>query len=350
MKIVYSCSNRIGAGVQLTRFLRRMEGSEHEVRIAGFRRPTESITHIDWTLDAMRHRYSSKNKQGLIELFGYHGLPDVGFKELSILLEEISEYNPDLVICDAEPIVANIAKVLGFRLWYCSPLHLLDGVKWGPGQIKYRARLEKHRKLLDKLPIAERVFVYSPFGDIEGTGPELKSGYEWMQPYHHCGDTDGAKSGGVAILKDGTRISILSKILNCVPPFDLTLFSRYKYDLSHLVSVSMLDQEGRDKYRDIVSRSSWVFTTGETSFVADAVYNGAKVCVAPDLNDPETLLNATLIEQYGLGDDVAQVELMESYAVGTIEKSYSSWADTGGTLKNTRPEVLLHTELEKLCE
>ncbi len=345
MKIVYSCSNRIGAGVQLTRFLRQI-GDSHEVLIAGFRRPTESITHIDWTLDALRHRYSSKNKQELIKLFGYHGLPDVGFDELSILLEEISEYNPDLVICDAEPIVANIAKVLDLRLWYCSPLHLLDGVKWGPGQIKYRARLEKHKKLLAKLPTAERTFVYSPFGDIQPC-PELKPGYEWMQPYHV--HSDGAKSGGVAIVKDGERVSILSKILNCVPPFDLTLFSRHKYDLSHLTSISMLDEVNRDIYRDIVSRSSWVFTTGETSFVADAVYNGAKVCIAPDLNDPETLLNAILIRHYGLGDDLAQVELMENHAVGMIEKSYSSWDDANRALKNPRVGVQLHTELEGIC-
>jgi len=309
-------------------------------------RPTESITHIDWTLDALRHRYSSKNKQELIKLFGYYGLPDVGFHELSILLEEISEYNPDLVICDAEPIVANIAKVLGFRLWYCSPLHLLDGVKWGSSQIKYRSRLEKYKKLLIKLPRAERTFVYSPFGQIQPLCPELKPGYEWMEPYHV--HSDGDKSGGVAIIKDGERISILSKILNCVPPFDLTLFSRHEYNLSHLTSVSMLDESNRDIYRDIVSRSSWVFTTGETSFVADAVYNGAKVCIAPDLNDPETLLNAIMVRNYGLGDDLAQVELMESYAVGMIEKSYSSWADTSYTL-NSKVGVQLHTELEKLC-
>jgi hypothetical protein len=294
----------------------------------------------------LKHRHSSKNKQGLIELFGYHGLPDVGFHELSILLEEISEYCPDLVICDAEPIVANIAKVLDFRLWYCSSLHLLDGVKWGPGQIKYRAKLEKHKKLLAKLPAAERRFVYSPFGDIQPC-PKLKPGYEWMQPYHVQGD--GASSGGVAIVKDGRRISILSKILNCVPPFDLILFSRHQYDLSHLRSVNMLDERNRDIYRDIVSRSSWVFTTGETSFVADAIYNGAKVCIAPDLNDPETLLNALIINHYGLGDDLAQVELMENYAVSAIEKSYSSWADTNYALKNSRVGVQLHTELEKLC-
>ena len=272
----------------------------------------------------------------------------MGFNELSILLEEISEYSPDLVICDAEPIVANIAKVLGFRLWYCSPLHLLDGVKWSTGQIKYRSRLEKYKKLLAKLPRAERTFVYSPFGRIHPLSPELKPGYEWMEPYHvHSG---GDKSGGVAIIKDGERISILSKILNCVPPFDLTLFSQHEYNLSHLTSISMFDESNRDIYRDIVSRSSWVFTTGETSFVADAVYNGAKVCIAPDLNDPETLLNAIMVRNYGLGDDLAQIELMESYAVGMIEKSYSSWADTHYTLKNTKVGVQLHTELEKICE
>lgn len=348
MKIVYSCSNRIGAGIQLTRFLKHMTGSAHEVRIAGFRRSTEALTHIDWTLDALKHKYSIKDRQGLIELFGYYGLPDVGFEELSILLEDISAYNPDLVICDSEPIVANIAKVLGFRLWYCSPLHLLDGIDWELGQMRYRAKLERYRKLLNKLPPAERVFVYSPFGDIE-FGPALKDRYEWMCPYHIDSKPNVTKIGGVAIIDDGARISILSKILNCIPPFDLKLFSTHKYDLSHLETISMLDSGDCDKYTDIVSRSSWVFTTGETSFIADAIYSGAKICIAPDLNDPEALLNAILVRHHGLGDDVAQVELMENYSVGTIEKSYSSWANTNCTLKSKRTNVQLHTELEKLC-
>ena len=347
MKIVYSCANRIGAGVQLTRFLREIDGNPNfTVRIAGYVQPTESLTHIDWTLDALKHRYSLKNKQELIKLFGYHGIPDVGFNELSILLEEISEFNPDIVICDAEPIVANIAKTLGLRLWYTSPLHLLDGVKWKPGQIKYRAKLEKYKKLLAKLPKAERRFVYSPFGSLYGV--ELKDGFEWMTPYHVEGY--GQTSGGVAIIKNRNRISILSKILNCVSPFDLTLFSRYGYNLSHLASVNMLDEKNRDIYRDIVSRSSWVFTTGETNFVADALYNGAKICVAPDLEDPEALLNAIMVRNYGVGDDLAQVELLESYAVEAIEKSYSSWASTSYTLKNKAAGIFLHKELEKLCK
>ena len=143
MKILYSCSNRIGAGIQLTRFL---ENVHHEVRIAGYMRPTESLSHIDWTLDALTHSNCIKNNSELINLFGHKMLPRVCFDGVVTLLEEISEYNPDLVICDAEPIVANIAITLGFKLWYISPMHLLDGIQWKRGQLKYHSLLESTRK------------------------------------------------------------------------------------------------------------------------------------------------------------------------------------------------------------
>ena len=106
----------------------------------------------------------------------------------------------------------------------------------------------------------------------------------------------------------------------------------------------------RNIYCNIISRAGWIFTTGETSFVADALYNGAKVCIAPNLNDPETLLNAILIRHYNLGDDLAQVELMESYAIETIEKSYSSWNEKNYILKKEESETQLHMELEKICK
>ena len=74
-----------------------------------------------------------------------------------------------------------------------------------------------------------------------------------------------------------------------------------------------------------------MFTTGETSFVADALYgNINRLCIAPNLKDPETLLNAILCESYGLGDDVAQVEYLEKYSIEAMKDSFMKSEYKGG--------------------
>ena len=54
MRILYSAGNRVGANSQLSRFLQHV-GSKHEVKIAAYLRSSESIPHIDWTLDALHY-------------------------------------------------------------------------------------------------------------------------------------------------------------------------------------------------------------------------------------------------------------------------------------------------------
>jgi hypothetical protein len=315
MKILYSVGNRIGGDIQLKRFLSH---NEHEIRIAAYLRSSGSLTHVDWTLDAICHKYCRGSREALKELLGHAGAPHAGLEEITKLMEEIYAYGPDLIICDGEPIIANIAQSFNIKLWYCSPLHLLDGVQWDYGQLRYFSLLDKTRKALSRLPKAEKTFIYSPFGDIFFR-PILKNGYEWIRPYYH--DVGGSRClEGIAVIRDPERISILSKILNCIPPFNFTLFSPFSYNLSHLESKNISDVE---RYKVALSNCKWLFSTGETSFISDAIYNSVeRICVAPSLNDPESLLNALLCRYYNIGDDVGQVEYMKQHAVNEVEKSY----------------------------
>jgi hypothetical protein len=254
------------------------------------------------------------------ELFGHSRVPAVNLDMVVKLMEDIRDYEPDLIICDGEPIVSHIAKSLGIRLWYCSALHLLDGIEWSCGQMRYFSLLDKTRRVLGRLPEAERTFVYSPFGDV-GFRPTLKKGYEWIRPYYY--DVGGTSNlEGIAVIRDDDRISILSKILNCIPPFNFTLFSPFAYNLSHLESGNIFDVE---KYKVALSNCRWLFSTGETSFISDAIYNGVeRLCIAPRLDDPEAMLNAILCKLYNIGDDVGQVEYMEQYSVDAVEASYNN--------------------------
>jgi len=195
---------------------------------------------------------------------------------------------------------------------------------------------------LHRLPKAERTFVYSPFGDIKFR-PNLKAGYEWMRPYYH--DVGGSRNfESIAVVRDSERISILSKILNCIPPFNFTLFSPFSYNLSHLENRNILDVE---KYKVALMNCRWLFSTGETSFIADAIYNGIeRICITPRLDDPEAMLNANLCRLYDIGDDVGQVEYLEQHAVGAVEKSHSHISS--GNYLSIQKRNYLHEEIDGL--
>lgn len=340
MKILYSAGNRVGADSQLFRFLKKCD---HEIKIAAYVKSSESLYHIDWTLDALYHNYSKVDREKLFDLFKSNNIPRVGMKEIELLVEEIADFSPDLIICDYEPILATIATAMGIELWYCSPVHLLDGIKWKYGQLKYNGLLENTRKNLSRLPKANKTFVYSIFGDMVNA-PELKYGYEWIRPYH-IDATSSNNDIGVAVIPDSGRISELSKILNCIPPFCFTLFGHSTYNLSHLESINL---SSINTYSKVLSNCRWMLSTGETSFLADAFYNKInKVCLAPNLNDQEALLNAILCEYYKFGDDVAQVEYLEQYSVEKLANSFNESNDRMYELSNTNIGYL-HEKLESI--
>lgn len=314
-KIVYACGNRNGANSQLYRFLK--DNNHHEIKVAAYLRSSQFLNHIDWTLDALNHPYIRNNRSELKQILSKDNVPSVGVEELFILMEEINAFEPDLVICDFEPIVSNIASSLGLRLWYCSPVHLYDGVQWQYGQLRYNGLLAKTKQTLLRLPEPEKKLVYSPFGDLS-FGPSLKDGFEWVRPYY-ISDNKNQNTASLAVVNDLERLPVLSKVLNCIPPFNLTLFSPFEYKLSHLECQDILDE---DKYSFVLSNAKWLLLTGETSYLADAMYRGIqKITLTPNLNDPEELLNASLCRSTLVGDDLGQVEFLEKYAVDTIQKS-----------------------------
>ena len=332
MKILYSAGNRSGADIQLFRFLKYYSG---DIKIAAYVKSSQSLTHVDWTLDALDNDLVVKTYSYLT--FGHKQAPPVSTEELKILIQDVKEYAPDLIICDMEPIMSHIAKTLNIRLWYCSPIHLQDGVLWEKGQKRYAASMENIRIYLSRMPEAERILVYSPFCDVVNR-PKLREKYEWVSPYYfqvpHAGQEEN-----VAIINDDSRISELSRLLNCLYSFQLRLFSRFSHNLSNIDSASISDEES---CKEILKEGGWLFTTGETSFVADAFYNGIKICISPNLKDPETLLNAMMLRIYKIGDDVAQIERMKSFAVEEMVKSISN--------KNNRQDYININGHKKLHE
>lgn len=272
MKILYGAGKRPGANLQLKRFL---DHCDHEIRFATYLRYSECLPYIDWTLDALKST-NSFDKKAVNNLFGYKSAPHVDYGNAEILLEEIDIWKPDLVISDAENITAHVAKSLEIQLWYCSPLHLLDGIEWDKKQLKYHIVLEKVRKQLLALPNAELTLIYSPFCDIS-MRPILKPGYEWCKPYF----TTPQKLSSVNIQR--------------------TKLDSFKYMVEYLPSEHLL-------------------TTGETSYLSDAVYAEKTIHIAPTMSDPESLLNANLCENYLIGTDLGEIETNLEYTKTRLDK------------------------------
>jgi len=337
MKILYSAGNRVGANSQLCRFLTNLS-PEHTVRVAAYVKSSHSLPHIDWTLDALHHNVIPKSQAFELKgLFGHAGVPLVNLDNVTIFLVEIADFKPDIVICDMEPIAAHIAQAIEAELWYCSPIHLLDGVEWDRGQLRYLSKLDQTRDHLAKLPEPTKRFVYSPFGDV-AFRPILKEGYEWVPPYHVT--AEGSHDHDcLCVINDFNRFGALTKIINSSDK-DIALISPYDETFSNIKHYGI---ENSEEYKKLLGGCSKIINTGETSYVADAIYNNKIIHVAPTLNDPETLLNAILVQEYGVGSDLSQIELMDKFALDKTEEALEKVFSTDILSKQNR--LCLHERI-----
>lgn len=269
MRILYGAGNYSGSNVRLGRFLKHCP-HRHEVRVAAYVRNHQHVPSIDWALDAVRTT-SPNPKARVADLFGkgYEGdFPRVTIDRFGEMLAELTEWDPQLVISDAEPVTAHIANAFCTQLWACSPLHLLDGIDWDLGHLNRCAVIKRARRLLALLPKPAKRIIYSPFGDLD-MRPMLKEGFEWTTPYYEPPSEGWAERTG----------------------------------------------QGFDFLRSAFSQMKWAaLTTGETSFVADAFYARKAIAVSPDCQDAESMLNAILCDYFGIGKNLGEIDGNISYS------------------------------------
>lgn len=275
MKIVYSAGNRPGAIDQAIAFIANIN-NVCTVRIAAYVRNNESnLNRIDWTLNACDNQYDQNES---IE---------------QNIFQDIEKYKPDLIISDCEPIVANIANDLGIQLWYCSPLHLLNGVEWPKKSLKgYSEILNESRRLVRSLPSAEKIFIYSPFGEFE-LSLRLRPGFEWIRPYSsEKFDPTLESKSLLAILPDRSRIDSLSRIINSIP-----------------IDSNIIESDNPEYYKQLQSCTDY-FTTGETYYLTSAIVNNKKIYISPNVKNTESILNGILVRMFNIGINIGQIDLM----------------------------------------
>jgi hypothetical protein len=234
MKILLGINDRPGSDIFGGRFLPHIK-HQHDVKILAFYRRSKYIQWIDWALDPV---FDVKTGGFFRKNFGLFS-PSVSEKLSKFIIDDIIDWDPDIVISDVEFFSANMAAILGKPLIYCSPLFLLKSVS----QPIFRSQ----KTLLSKLPKADRYFVYSFIG--------LEDGYDLVTPYTETNNTQLCYSSPD-------------------PVFD-----------------------------DLVLKSNERLTTGETSFVADIVSSGMVPMITRSSPDIETMLNGLLVERFKIGVD-----------------------------------------------
>lgn len=292
MRIIYSCGNFQSASERVLR-IKDALSLKHTVKIAAYTKSSANVSNIDWTLDAICNLYTVPARKELFELLGIEHLPTMDVKLIENILEDVDNFAPDIIICDGDNIFAFIAKALNIRLWYCSPLYLSYLIS----DIRYHKTIFSLKDKLKLYPKADKILIYSPFGDIVGC-PELNYGCEWIRPYHYTACDDLKLLNVAGIFNERKDIS---KILKCV-----------NFDNDLHFSIEELQQS--------ISNCKCFLTSAETEMISDALYNNVKEFVCcPNIMEPECVLNTSVIKMLGIGDDHGQIEYMDKYAISILE-------------------------------
>lgn len=289
MKILYAASENENAKIQLSRFLRAIEGKPYIIKIAAFKKSSPNV-NIDWTLDCLKNIFKPE----------FVSLDNDNF---TTYFNQVKYYNPDLIISDMEYYTSHVASVLGITLWQCSSsiinFALSNEEKYDLGIFKTYAYLfnrnpsqtQRHINILDN---SDRIFVYSHFGD-SGLPPKIKDRFEWVRPYHRVGKVSIPCQHNIVAATLGSDKKILHLLKKHPDSICFTEFLDETY--SDLILKKIGSEE---EYFCNLKNCNLFVCRGQTSFLSDAFYNGKHSVVLVNIEDTESLLNSTISEKFDL--------------------------------------------------
>lgn len=276
--------------MQLSRFLQNSKGRDYEVRVAGFQGDLHDID-ADYTLDS------------LLDFYGKSASKPVTGKNFQRYLDEIDTYKPDLILSDLEFFTTYAANELQIPYWIVSSFAIYFALT---KQFKDSLGVSKHYRsiLFDnknfhryqfQLNNADQRFIYHFLCDAP-TPPELMNDCHWVRPYFVTSDLK-IEPRFVAALSstDKPFVKMISKM---VPN---RYYSNTSYENLH--NNSHLDLSS-PLYASDVKNALMLFSSGETSILADAAYNGKRSLIYPDYKSKESIVNSRLVEFFDLGEKI----------------------------------------------
>jgi uncharacterized protein (TIGR00661 family) len=314
MKVLYAAGNNFNAHIQLSRFLWAMQDTEHQIKIAAYKKSSPKNVSVNWTLDC------------LLNIFDPQHL-SLENDNLQIYYQQIKDYAPDLVISDLEYFTSYVANLLDLTLWQCSSSTINYGLvknqKYNSGISKLYGfsinRNERHtQRTINLLVNSSRNFVYSHFGDLSEP-PQLQENYQWVRPYHQIGKSSIPCQHHIVAGIPYNNKSIIHQLKKYPDSVVFTDFAGERFDNLLLKNI-----ENQAEYYCNLRNSPLFLCQGQTSFLADAFYNGKYALIYPDYQDPETVLNSCLTQHYQMGAIVNPSDNLDEYLSKTIVPSYNS--------------------------
>lgn len=313
LKILYAAGNNENGKIALARFMRAMKDKPFVVKVAAYKKSSPKGMHVDWTLDALLN---------IIK-------PDVisiDSDSFSIFYEQVKYYNPDLVISDLEYFTSYIANLLNITLWQCSSSLLNWGIeqKYDVGLFtRYSYLMKKNNALrtqrdINILDNSNYNFVYSHLGDTAAS-PALKENYDWIRPYHTVGKVSAPCQHNImaSSLRNERRIMALLKKYG-----DSVVFTEYPYEQQH--GLWLKDIGNQEEYFCNLKNCKLFVCEGQTSFLADAFYNGKYSVTFTNFQDLECVMNSIFSEHMGLSSMLYREGDLEPFIEKTIEPTHNS--------------------------
>lgn len=293
MRILYSVGKHQGAAHQIADFLAY---NNHEIKIAAYHSLNRFVPNFSWTLDCLHN------------------------DEFQARLEyDIRNYNPDIVIIDYEPIVAEIANKLELPIIYCSSIHLLDGIVWRRGTYKATAIVERERKIINKLPESMLKCICAPFEPI--IQMDVKPSYEWITPYY---SQFSETTDEIAVVVSSHRRAAFKEISIGLP--------------------LQFCERGDDVYR----RAGTIISDGCCAVISDALFNNRRLLFTPDMHDIEGVLIASAAVASGFGRYLGQIEMMGKSARFELEQHIEKVEEPPHTVTPFLHSKKLHERINEL--
>jgi len=313
MKILYAAANNENAKIQLTRFIQAMKDKPFTVKVAAYKKSSPVGMNVDWTLDALLNIFKPETLTTESDSF-------------DIYYNQIKYYQPDLIISDLEYFTSYIANLLNVTLWQCSSSLLNFAVehKYDIGLFtKYSYLMGKNNALRTQRQVniidnSNYNFVYSHFGDTADP-PTLKENYGWVRPYHTLGKESVPCQHNIMAATLGNNRQLMH-ILKSYG--DSVVFTEYPHEKHS--GLWLKDIKNQEEYFCNLKNCNLFICEGQTSFLADAFYNGKYCMTLTNFHDLECIMNSIYSEHLKLSSMLYPIDAnLEARLGATVTNSHN---------------------------
>lgn len=314
IKILYACSNHANSKIQLSRFIEAIKGKPYQLKIAAYKKSSPSNVSVDWTLDCLLNIFKPDHIS-------------IENENFETYFNQVKSYNPDLIISDLEYFTSYIANVLNITIWQCSSLAINFAIrqerKYNFGLFKqYYYLFHKvplnNQRIINMLDNSNHNFIYSHLGDACDE-EILKDEFEWIRPYHLVGKHSITCKHNIVsgLLQPNKNIIELLKRYE-----DSVLFTEDGNE--YYPNISLKEIKNNEEYICNLFNCNLFLCEGQTSFLADAFYNGKFSVVMINHNDTECIINGIISEQFGYSKSIYDyTEDISQYMSNNIDVHYN---------------------------